>query len=254
MVLEFKAKKALAKRIIKAVQPALENAMHKEGELSGRPFEKELRDLDLLLENSMRSRHDSIVNPPGEVIGEIDETDLDMVRAESVNDTTTSQTIWESTDLETASKRPRLNNHHLTPDDSNDVLTNGATNGDSHETDVNRKSAGQTGRNNRGPPTPPLSSSGQPQPLSGGGIPWYMEPFDPDGTTIQDERWTGRELVRGMSEELSDMDEAELSGLVGDEIIDAGPIEDEAIEDDEKAAKALARKKAAARRKRNRGW
>ena len=53
-------------------------------------------------------------------------------------------------------------------------------------------------------------------PLRHGGIAWYMEPFDPLGTVIQEERWTGREVLRGMSEELSELDEEELAGLVDD--------------------------------------
>lgn len=253
LVLEFKAKKALAKRIIKAVQPALEDAMHKEGELSGRPFEKELRDLDLLLENSMRSRHESIVGAQGGIHGGVETHDPETAGANGISGTMASQAT-QSAELGPVSKRPRLNNHHLTPDDSHDAVTNGTTNGEYHGNDANGKLTGQGGPNHRGPPTPPLSSSGQPQPLFGGGIPWYMEPFDPDGTTIQEERWTGRDLVRGMSEELSDMDEAELSGLVGNETTDAVLVEHESPEEAEKAAKALARKKAAARRKRNRGW
>jgi NuA3 HAT complex component NTO1 len=58
-------------------------------------------------------------------------------------------------------------------------------------------------------------------------MPWYMEPFDPVGTTVWEERWTGREVARGMSEELSDMDEEELDGLVevdGDEV-EVGKVE-----------------------------
>ena len=49
--------------------------------------------------------------------------------------------------------------------------------------------------------------------LAQGGIPWYVEQFDPDGTTIYEERWTGPEVLRGMSEELSEMDDDELQGL-----------------------------------------
>jgi len=46
-----------------------------------------------------------------------------------------------------------------------------------------------------------------------GGVPWYLEPFDPVGTTVHEERYTGRAVLRDMSEELSDMDEAELTEL-----------------------------------------
>jgi NuA3 HAT complex component NTO1 len=45
-----------------------------------------------------------------------------------------------------------------------------------------------------------------------------MQPFDPVGTTIHEERWTGRDVMRGMSEELSELDEDELKDLVDDEM------------------------------------
>jgi NuA3 HAT complex component NTO1 len=65
------------------------------------------------------------------------------------------------------------------------------------------------------PPTPPSSSEDEePAPFAHGGIPWYMKPFDPIGTTIHEERWTGREVLRGMSEELSELDDDEIRGLV----------------------------------------
>ena len=253
LALEFKNKKALAKRIIKAVQGALEDAMRKESELSGKPFEKELRDLDLLLENSMRSRRDSVAQPQSEVLGEIDDR-ISSSAINAANLVNGSSGFQESADHDLASKRRRTNNHHLTPEEPNDTDANGITINEHLTNGSSENLIDQAGPNNRGPPTPPLSSSGKLQAFSGGGIPWYMEPFDPDGTTIQEERWTGRDLVRGMSEELSDMDEAELSGLVGDETVEAGSMEQQTTLDAEKAAKAAARKKAAARRKRNRGW
>ena len=47
-------------------------------------------------------------------------------------------------------------------------------------------------------------------------MPWYIREFDPMGIEVSEERWTGREVVRGMSEELSSMDEAEVRDLGGD--------------------------------------
>ena len=64
------------------------------------------------------------------------------------------------------------------------------------------------------PLTPPSSEKDLLAPLANGGIPWYFEPFDPVGTTIHDERWTGREVLRGMSEELSELDDEEVDGLM----------------------------------------
>lgn len=45
------------------------------------------------------------------------------------------------------------------------------------------------------------------------GIPWYLIPFDPSGTTIYQERWDGRDVMRDLSEELSEMDEEDLQGM-----------------------------------------
>ncbi|KAL8737892.1 MAG: hypothetical protein Q9181_001264 [Wetmoreana brouardii] len=271
LILEFKAKKALAKRIIKAVQGALEDAMRKESELCGRPFEKELRDLDLLLENSMRSRRDSVGEAQGGmVLGEIEGLDPNpgINTAETLNGTLSSSQSRQDgvEDFHTAPERPLLLNHQLTPDEPNGISSSdGINNSENLTNGIPAKSIDPANSRKREPPTPPLSSAGQSQPLSAGGIPWYMEPFDPEGTTIHEERWTGRDLVRGMSEELSDMDEAELSGLVGDEMVaaavavaggggGAGHRDSESADETEKAAKREAKKKAAARRKRNRGW
>jgi NuA3 HAT complex component NTO1 len=76
------------------------------------------------------------------------------------------------------------------------------------------------------PLTPPVSSgganstSGQENTggdvgtsLTEGGIPWYLKSFDPIGTTIREMQWTGRDIVRGMSEELTDIDDDELKGM-----------------------------------------
>lgn len=76
------------------------------------------------------------------------------------------------------------------------------------------------------PLTPPVSSggansaSGQENTssdastsLTEGGIPWYLKSFDTIGTNIREVQWTGRDVVRSMSEELTDMDDDELKGM-----------------------------------------
>lgn len=47
-------------------------------------------------------------------------------------------------------------------------------------------------------------------PWARGGLPWYLGLFDIDGTTVHEERWSGRDA---MSEELTDLDEEELAVL-----------------------------------------
>jgi NuA3 HAT complex component NTO1 len=56
-------------------------------------------------------------------------------------------------------------------------------------------------------------------PLANGGIAWYLEPFDPVGTTVHAERWGGREALRSMSEELSELDDETLNGLAQDAVM-----------------------------------
>lgn len=77
------------------------------------------------------------------------------------------------------------------------------------QTDYNTKLNGT-----QEPLTPPSSEKDLSAPFANGGIPWYLEPFDPVGTTVHDERWTGREVLRGMSEELSELDDEEVDGLM----------------------------------------
>ncbi len=101
------------------------------------------------------------------------------------------------------------------------------------------------------PPSPPLSSGGDLNPFNGG-VPWYMAVFDPVGTTIEEERWTGRELVRGMSEELSDMDEEELSCLVDTEMTETASVA--ADERPESTAGGMSYRKSGVKRKRWRGY
>lgn len=273
---EQKELRKLAKRIIKAVQPALEDAMRKESEINRKPYEKELRDLESLLDPSISSRRDSLSGSVIEGLSE-DETEKPkpLTNGHSVVDPAHSiygnatnnagrdtiaisktvlreertlngdqpivktvlvpQTIDGLRHLVAEAKSGAEGDptHRPTPEESiTTPLLNGVTMHEPKPGDALESSHVPTGAapysgpgfppKHIEPPTPPLSSGGDLQTaLSLGGIPWYMEPFDPQGTTIYEERWTGREVARGMSEELSDMDEEELSGLVDVDMVDA---------------------------------
>ncbi len=279
--------------------------MRKESEICQKPFEKELRDLDLLLENSLLSRRDS---PAGSVMGDVSDIGLDepmtSLRGDSRSQSRGSSEVGPNEELtasglkeqkydriprgedelvsanmnsnpqdykgakpgiahenyiESVSTKHSAAHQHPTPEDSNTTppISNGIRSYDQRHSGVAHESASnQTSGaiQHLGPPTPPLSSGGDLQPLSNGGIPWYMDPFDPDGTTIQEERWTGRELVRGMSEELSDMDEEELSGLVDSDMADNAQCLGTATLNPDAAGVGASRRKAAAKRKRWRGY
>ncbi|KAG7107797.1 hypothetical protein HYQ44_013067 [Verticillium longisporum] len=80
------------------------------------------------------------------------------------------------------------------------------------------------------PPTPPQSigslGAQSNDPLSEGGLAWHLKDFKLRGTTILADQWPGRDAIRSLSEELSDMDDRELEGLgfdVDDSTITASP-------------------------------
>lgn len=202
--LEQREKRKLAKRIIKAIQPALEDAIRKESELNRKPFEKELKELDVILDHSVMSRRDSI---EGDTELEADQPDAQPDVMEGVEATG---------DAAEAPAEPQPT--------EDTVLTEGpapeeATAEEPAPTDETKPNINATYNRH---PTPVLTEEDQQLPLAQGGIQWYMEPFDPIGTTIHEERWTGRDVMRGMSEELSELDEDELKDLM-DEELDQGP-------------------------------
>lgn len=244
--LEQREKRKLAKRIIKSTQPSLEDALRKESELSGKPFEKELKDLDRILENSVLSRRASLPLleepqrdqtggkeelPNGKETTADEEVAIgDKVQGPADEDrhddfTHMDASIIDSTkEVEVNAVSNNQNGEHLEPVDKE------ALNGDSkaiHEdassTNVYPHTDSVGANENQRPILPPhnprVDGEQELPPLAQGGIQWYMQPFDPIGTTIHEERWTGREVLRGMSEELSEIDEDELRDLVDDEVV-----------------------------------
>ena len=255
LIADHKAKKMLANRIVKAVKGPLEDAMRKESELLGRPHEKELRDLERLLETSVRSRRDSrngsqlsdgganLIQQRQSISGaSSDETQFNN------SNHSTSNLVGEQA---TASKQAKHKGHRQQPTPESMPPPNGAAGDDQTSNgQVDEHVSHNSGKDTPPEPvSPPLSSGSHSHPLSQGGIPWYMECFDPVGTQIEEERWKGRELVRGMSEDLSDMDEEELSGLVEPDGIEGGgdPARRQAEEKTAKTRKAVKK----GRRRRN---
>lgn len=265
--LEQREKRKLAKRIIKAIQPALEDAIKKESELNRKPFEEELKELDQIFEDSVRSRRNSaadLTEVTGaaetgiEAIGEAEAPNGAAKETEGGDEPTAKQEPHEEsqaaalpdtdgdhamTDADTArppesraepqaqdasatsiatpeaAKEPEKETTDVPSATVKDTTEDEApVNGDAKQhTNASPQPAAQAPEPQKGPPKPPLSSQAdQKLPLAQGGIQWYMEPFDPVGTTIHEERWTGRDVMRGMSEELSELDEDDLMDLVDD--------------------------------------
>lgn len=234
--IEQREKRTLAKRIIKAIQPALEEAVKNESDLNRKPFEKELKDLDSMFENSVLSRRDSTGAPaPGAETGDANGVVKEVhpkkmeglhgangIGQHSKQAPSNTAPAQETPDVVMADVDATHAPESTTAKPEDHVLVNGEIKGD-NESIMSQVPAGPLAPS-ANPLTPPASSGGDQQlPLAQGGIQWYMQPFDPIGTTIHEERWTGRDVMRGMSEELSEIDDEELNDLaIEDEELEGG--------------------------------
>jgi NuA3 HAT complex component NTO1 len=224
---EQKEKKKLATRIIRAIQPSLEEATRKAAELSGRPFEKELLQLDALLV------HHPVFSPRGSLTASLDDTSspdgeahahphgIITANGHGSADTPLSDAPAPATKASGSAYPPTTHGTRL-PSGTDMPTTHGV-------------------------------SAAAPAP-SQGGVPWYMQEFDPEGTNVFEERWTGREA---MSEELSSMDEEDVRDLGGDiEMVGADDVavvvEPEAEVADGGAAKGVEKKKKQQKKKKKR--
>ena len=246
---EDRDRRAVARRVLKAIQPQLEDALRKEGELTGRPFAQQMKELDEALLSRRGSLAESEVIVESVEVPKINgvstphDEDVEMTDAasgeqEQLPNGTHEEVATAIEQVETATLPVKNGNGTHTPPPS--------TNGIKHDPLAIEEAVQDPPIE---PPTPPMSLEGQNQPTIGaGGIPWYVEQFDPDGTTVYEERWTGQQVLREMSEELSEMDEDELGALrPGDEMdID---LEKENLDGEE----VLSPKKAAKKKGKRRG-
>lgn len=247
---EQREKRKLAKRIVKSIQPALEDALRKESELLRRPFAQQMKEMDEMMFSRRASLADSLLdvdletavpaklangtNSPAPAMAN---GDGDIAMADqpgnhllnghshrgngdtSLPDASLQDAIEDDgEDLVAAGSIAQLNGE-LTADAEQRLAEHtppASTNGIKKDGDLVIRGGFKNQSPAREPPTPPISVvENQQAMLVQGGIPWYVEQFDPDGTTIHEERWTGPEVLREMSVELSEMDDEELQGLGG---------------------------------------
>jgi NuA3 HAT complex component NTO1 len=240
VITDIRERRRLAKRIIKTIQPQLQAAVRAEAELSGKSAEILVRDLDQLLETSIQSNGDAISVSIGDTGSQAD-ADVHMTNGGEVengdarvNQLTNGSEDVEMRDLAVSSEGANQFTGSKLMDGSNIVETidttltevdgnifqgnldhsNGIKMNKHHETN------GDSGAlQNHNPPTPPLSNGDSTNGhnhdfLVAGGTPWFLEEFHPDGTSISQEKWIGRDTLSRLSEDLSDMDEATLNGLL----------------------------------------
>jgi NuA3 HAT complex component NTO1 len=207
---EQKELKRLAKRILKAVDEPLKDAARKEAELKGLERDEFMKRLDAL---------------PMFAASRALELEADPSPAKKTSKHRRSRSEVSAA----AGASPDNEDEEMAdaPPDVDVIRTNGKKSTPSSEATGSRASS----RHGKGasiskpapaaaePLSPPTSTSSSAPAADAadvfahGGVPWYLEHFDPMGTTIYDERYTGREVLRSMSEELSDMDEDTLTEL-----------------------------------------
>ncbi|KAL9094018.1 MAG: hypothetical protein Q9165_003688 [Trypethelium subeluteriae] len=304
-----KEKKKLAKRIVKALQVPLEDATKKEAELRRKPFEKELKDLDALLE-SAGSRRNSIsldldeaqadagasdhvdhiervngVESGGE--NGVDDADVDNEDDRIANGIYPYEHQEPSIEIVTVSRdgtMTKMNGHkHSTsPDNAYPEVTDTTTshptiqkvkkehspkpNGHtepltppSSEKEKDRHPRHELSNHNSNPKTASATTHGiradTAAPLEGG-IPWYVVEFDPVGTTIHDERWTGPSVLQEMSDGgLSDIDDDTMNDLEGEQKVarEKAEVERRRKEEEEKE-RARKKRKEQRRKSKNKCW
>lgn len=259
---EARDRKRLGKRILKSVQQQLEAALRAEADITSKPLDTLLKELDGMIEASLELRqlsshtshasHEEIAAEPSQDVIMVDApSDQQITVADEVNGEE-KEDLGEPMDVEedatvdadnikvkTASPQKAAKVNGTTP--SGDVEADGVvqkpdvslTNG-VDAADTPPATNGYVPVSNptqAGPLTPPQSNGsfgrGPTDTLTEGGIPWYLKPFDIEGTTAVEEQWAGRDALRALSEELTDMDDDELNDLefnVEDSTITASPI------------------------------
>ena len=252
---EQKEMKKLVKRITKGLQPLFEEAIHSEAELAGRPYEK-LPDLETLL-NQKLQRRPSIVSHDDNVwqTTETDQTTVGQAMEDAIDGEEAAAISGKAKEVQLApTPDDNVADAHHAHDDAADEAAIAAQLGQdalhAFQEDSNGEAKQTLHAENQirtEPLTPPRSEKNLLNPLGNGGVPWYLETFDIKGTTVHEERYTGREVLRDMSEELSELDDDELDDLADSDAIRPLDAPDTTVAE---IRKAVARKK----QKRSRGY
>lgn len=219
---EQKELKKIRKRIIKPVRELLEKATARESELKDIPIPME--------ENPQWAEFDALLEESGQTNGAVPTTeDGDNISPD------TSVSVIAGASPNHANNSPDEDVEMLDGDDDDaegepDLEVNGTAHTSIEARVVPTKGAMFKPSQ---PLSPPNSTSSiannnidgvvehrnqevapsavvSDDPWTRGGVPWYLDLFDIDGTTVHEERWSGRDAV---SEELTDLDEEEVAVL-----------------------------------------
>lgn len=259
---EARDRKRLGKRIIKAVQSQLEAALKAEADITSKPYATLHKELEDMIEASLEIRKPSTSRPQIEASVQVDQDVVMVDAAEGAHITTMQGGADDEADAGGVDgDKMEVDELSIEVKDE-DVAQNSAemTVGSTADDGALQESEGKPLTNGvKSAPTPPNTNgyepvaqdSAQPTPLTppqsngslgretdntltDGGVLWYLRPFDPVGTTAVEEQWAGRDAVRALSEELTDMDDEELNDLefnVEDSTITASPVDALGISD-----------------------
>ncbi len=256
-------RKRLAKRMLKSLQPLLIDALRAEADISHhKPLETLLKELEGMLDASVELGQPSITvlqseaagAEPGEDVVMVDavdggqiivaddgeEMDIDDADIKVEGERGDEGSIQVKTlSLEKSAKTNGIISSNasvgdLEKDGGEDQaaapMTNGVKSSDTPPGEGGYAPVSQP--LHPAPLTPPQSNGslgrGPVDSLSDGGILWHVKGFSPQGTTAVEVQWAGRDAVRSLSEDLTDMDDEELNGLecdVEDNTITASPAE-----------------------------
>jgi NuA3 HAT complex component NTO1 len=216
---EQKELKKIRKRIIKPVRELLEKATSRESELKNIPIPLEENpqwaEFDALLEESGQTNGAVPTTEDGDNISP--DTSVSVIADASPNHANSSpdeDIEMLDDDDEDAEGEPDLEANG-TAIEARAVPTKGATlkpiqplsPPNSTSSVANNNIDGVVEHRSQEVAPPAVVSD---DPWTRGGVPWYLDLFDIDGTTVHEERWSGRDAV---SEELTDLDEEEVAVL-----------------------------------------
>ncbi|KAI0202734.1 hypothetical protein F4808DRAFT_419720 [Astrocystis sublimbata] len=247
---DHRERKKLGKRILKAIQTQLETALRLEAEANHRSFESLKQELETMVESSLEYRPKAVVvgtDGEGEqsqdvimvdssaavvAVGGLDHQNVNNVDGNGDTVMTDADNKASSTDgnieVDTSAigKDPKVDGVQV-PDNvpvpiPEDMLSkpDGSDQSDVQSFNTPPATNGYISvpsNSQPAPPTPPQSNGSlgrQPiDALTDGGVLWYLQELEPEGTSAAEEQWNGRNAVRSLSEELTEIDDDELKGL-----------------------------------------
>ncbi|KAI0402697.1 hypothetical protein F4802DRAFT_341784 [Xylaria palmicola] len=261
---DYRDRKKLGKRILKAVQPQLEMALRLEAEANHRSFENLKQELEAMIEASLEYRPKAVLaadDGEGEQSQDVimvdssvaviavsgvnhhetepENGDITMADVDNQATSTDGNIEVDTSTIESSLKAEGTQTTaDVDPVSSSDVLEtkpDGSGTSDAQSINTPPATNGYISvqlNPQPVPPTPPQSNGSlgrQPMDvLTDGGVLWYLQDFEPEGTSAAEEQWDGRNIERNLSEELTEIDDDELKGLgveINEESITASPAE-----------------------------